>query len=212
MAGPLEIDVGGAAGGAAAGTMIAPGVGTVIGAGIGAIGSIMQSSSSAKQAKAQMAFQERMASTQHQREVADLRAAGLNPILSGTGGMGSAAPTGAQPGQVPNVLAESVSTALNAHRAQAEVANLHVDTRRKEQERDTAFSQEMLNKALRTRTIWEGERTRHEAEAAEARASREVSDWDIDKGWWNRWMRRIQPSLNSADVGSRVIGNLKPGR
>lgn len=46
-------------------------------------------------AREQMAFQERMASTQHQRETSDLRAAGLNPVLSGTGGMGSAAPAGA---------------------------------------------------------------------------------------------------------------------
>lgn len=50
---------------------------------------------SAQQAQKQMDFQERMSNTAHVREIADLKAAGLNPVLSAKLG-GASTPVGAQ--------------------------------------------------------------------------------------------------------------------
>lgn len=78
---------------------------------------------SAAQVKSQEEFQRDMASTQHQRATADLRAAGLNPILSASSGFQAAAPQGAAATGYP-ASAGAASSPAPQQAYRAEIGNI----------------------------------------------------------------------------------------
>lgn len=173
-----------------------PVIGSVVQGLFGLKGARAQNQAQLASAREQMAFQERMSSTAHQREVADLRQAGLNPVLS-AGGSGASTPAGAQ-AQMVNELSgvgDAVSSGLQMARLRQEVKNLKATE-------SATRSQEYKNNADAYASMTRGELTAAQARIVEQAFPAAESIGELIRGAQD-WIRS---GVKGGERG--VVGNV----
>jgi len=178
-----------------------------------------QSQFNSREAAVQREYQTSMSNTAHQREMEDLRRAGLNPILSVNGGAstpsgasGSAvgASAGSMPSTSPHRLGDALSQTANSAIAQ--------QTFRKQMQQadasiavDNATTASKITEADKNQASAKGQRLTNQVLATQMPAVAAAAKTETGQSGWDAWYQGFDNFLRRAgNVGTTLMDTLNP--